>query len=107
MDSSDWRDDDEGGSIEWEDAGEERERERIEAIENPDPKEEHQIFQRVAVTYNWYYEYKPDIDDFEYSHEEQYEEGSPQGVYGCTCCFHEMSHSEALEHIKRARSAAE
>jgi hypothetical protein len=104
MDDSEWRVDWEDGdsSNELEEVQEDREREEV--IKNPDPDEEHQIHQRVRATFNWYYEYKPEIDDFEYSHQEEYEEGTPEGIYRCTCCLYEMSDSEALEHIKRANS---
>lgn len=102
---ADWKDD--RDSDELKEARENRERERQQVIKNPDPDEEHQIFQRVSSTYNWYYEYKSEVDDFEYSHQEEYEEGTPEGIYRCTCCFYEMSDSEALEHIKLANSESE
>lgn len=87
-----------------EDVKNRREQERKDAIENPDPDEEHQLFQPVPIKYRWYYEYKPEYDDFEYSYEERVEDGDPRGVYRCTCCTYEMSDPEALEHIKKSRS---
>lgn len=100
MDGSDWSD-------RIEEAQEIREQERHEVIKNPDPDEEHHIFSLVSVDHKWHYDYDPEIDEIEFSHEERIEDGTNHGEYRCTCCTYEMSSSEALQHIKIARSTSD
>lgn len=103
-----WREqqDDEESSRRLDEAREKHEKNRKDAIKNPDPDKEHQIFSLVPVDHKWYYEYVQELDEIEFSHEERVEDGTNRGEYRCTCCTYEMSNSEALEHIKIAKSAS-
>jgi len=89
------------------DARKRREEDRKQAIENPDPNKEHQIYSLVPVDHKWHYEYRPEVDEIEFSHEERVEDGTNRGEYRCTCSTYEMSDSEAIEHIQKARSKSD
>jgi len=85
---------------EWQDA---MQAEHEEAIENPDPDEEHRIEGVAQVSYRLYFEYDPETASLERARKVKVDELSDPELRSCACGVRGMTPAEALTHVEAAR----
>lgn len=76
--------------------------EHEDAIENPDPTEDHQIEGVAQVSYRLYFEYDDERDALERRREEQVDELSDPELLSCSCGVRGMTPEEARTHAAAA-----
>jgi hypothetical protein len=77
--------------------------EHAEAIQNPDPKETHEIEGVTQVSYRVYFAYDADSDSLERSRREQVDDPADPELLSCACGVRGMTPEEATDHIRAAR----
>lgn len=82
---------------------EEMQGEHEDAIQNPDPEEDHRIEGVMQVNYRLYYEYDPEQSDLERVREEQVDELTDPELRSCACGVRGMTPEEARQHVEAAR----
>lgn len=88
---------------EWKDA---MQAEHADAIENPDPDEDHQIEGVVQVNHRVSFEYDPESDTLERDRVEQVDDLSDPELRSCSCGVRGMTPAEAREHVRAAHERA-
>jgi hypothetical protein len=83
---------------EWKD---EMQAEHEDAIENPDPTEDHRIEGVTQVNYRMYYEYDPE-DGLQRTREVQVDELTDPELRSCACGVRGMTPAEAETHVEAA-----
>jgi hypothetical protein len=80
--------------------------EHEDAIENPDPDDDHQIEGVAQVNYRLAYEYDPDEESLVRTATEQVAELADPELLSCACGVRGMTREEAAEHIRAATADA-
>lgn len=83
---------------------EEMQGEHEDAIQNPDPDEDHRIEGVSQVNYRMYYEYDEDSGTLERTKKVQVEELSDPELRSCSCGVRGMTADEARQHVQAARN---
>ena len=78
--------------------------EHKDAIENPDPDEDHGIEAVMQVNYRLYYEYDTESASLERAREKQVDELTDPELLACSCGVRGMTRPEARAHIEAVRS---
>jgi hypothetical protein len=76
--------------------------EHTEAIENPDPNEDHRIEGVSQVNYRVAFEYDEKADELRRSEAEQVDELSDPELLSCSCGVRGMTSAEARSHVEAA-----
>jgi hypothetical protein len=76
--------------------------EHADAIDNPDPDEDHRIEGVAQVNYRVYYEYDADTGELERAREEQVNELTDPELRSCSCGVRGMTPEEARQHVAAA-----
>lgn len=77
--------------------------EHEDAIENPDPEDDHRIEGVAQVSYRMYYEYDADSGCLERARTVQVDELDDPELRSCSCGVRGMTPEEALTHIETAQ----
>jgi len=76
--------------------------EHEDAIQNPDPDEDHRIEGVTQVNYRMYYEYDKAAGDLVRTREEQVSDLTDPELRSCSCGVRGMTAEEALDHVRGA-----
>jgi len=76
--------------------------EHQDAIEQPDPDEDHRIEGVAQISYRLYYEYDSDSDDLERVQTIKVDELDDPELRSCSCGVRGMTPQEALVHVRTA-----
>ena len=77
--------------------------EHADAIENPDPTEDHRIEGVAQVNYRLTFDYDPAADELERSETDQVDELADPELLSCSCGVRGMTRDEARTHVGAAR----
>jgi len=77
--------------------------EHEDAIENPDPDEDHRIEGVMQVNYRLYFGYDDDGETLERTRSEQVDELADPELFACACGVRGMTRAEARTHIEATR----
>lgn len=77
--------------------------EHAEAIEKPDPEEDHRIEGVAQVNYRMAFEYDDDAGELRRSETEQIDELADPELLSCSCGVRGMTRAEARSHIEAGR----
>ena len=81
--------------------------EHEDAIENPDPEEDHRIEGVSQVSYRVYFGYDEASGELERTETEQVEELADPELLSCSCGVRGMTRTEAHTHVTAARTEAQ
>jgi|GEM_PF-633448 len=86
---------------------EEMQAEHEDAIENPDPDEDHRIEGVAQVSYRVAFAYDEEADELERTETEQVDDLADPELFSCACGVRGMTRAEARSHVVAARSREE
>jgi len=79
--------------------------EHEDAIENPDPDEDHRIEGVAQISYRLYYEYNAESDELERERQVKVDELDDPELRSCSCGVRGMTREEALTHVRAAEQS--
>ena len=79
--------------------------EHEDAIENPDPDEDHRIEGVAQISYRLYYEYDAESDELERKRQVKVDDLDDPELRSCSCGVRGMTPEEALTHVRAAEQS--